>query len=95
MKKVSETGIEKFTEQIGSGDLVMNIRVETTAEGKRVSAPVVRDEKQLAQLIRETDGSTLLTIRKDATLSAEEFSDVFTKSAAVLAEIFDIKDVEE
>ena len=69
--------------------------METTADGKRVSAPVLRDEKQLAQLIRETDGSTLLTIRKDAILSAEEFSDVFTKSAAVLAEIFDIKDVEE
>ena len=95
MKKVSETGIENFTEQIGSGELVMKIRVETTADGKRVSAPVLRDEKQLAQLIRETDGSTLLTIRKDATLSAEEFSVVFTKSAAVLAEIFDIKDVEE
>lgn len=94
MKKVSETGIEKFTEQIGSGDLVMNIRVETTAEGKRVSAPVVRDEKQVAQLIRETDGSTLLTIRKDAVLSAEEFGDLFTKSAAVLAEIYDIKDGE-
>ena len=94
MKKVSETGIEKFTEQIGSGDLVMNIRVETTAEGKRVSAPVVRDEKQVAQLIRETDGSTLLTIRKDVVLSAEEFGDLFTKSAAVLAEIYDIKDGE-
>lgn len=92
MKKVSETGIEKYTEQIGSGDMVMNIRVETTAEGKRVSANAVRDEKQIAQLIRETDGTTLLSIRKDAALSAEEFSDLFTKSAAVLAEIYDIND---
>lgn len=92
MKKVSETGIEKFTEQIGSGDLVMNIRVETTAEGKRVSAPVARNEKQVANLIRETDGMILLTIRKDAVLSAEEFGDLFAKSAAVLAEIYDINE---
>ena len=92
MQKISETGIEKYTEQIGSGDLVMSIRVETTAEGKRVSAPVVRDEKQAAQLIRETDGSTLLTIRKDAALSAEEFGDLFAKSAAVLAEIYEINE---
>ena len=92
MKKVSETGIEKFTEQIGSSDLVMNIRVETTAEGKRVSAPVARNEKQVANLIRETDGMILLTIRKDAVLSAEEFGDLFAKSAAVLAEIYDINE---
>ena len=90
MEKISETGIEKFREPIGSDGLVMNIRVETTAEGKHVNAPITRDDKQLAQLIRENDGSTLLTIRKDAVLSAEEFGEIFTKSGSVLAEIYGI-----
>lgn len=94
MEKISSTGIEIYKEPIGSNGVLMKVRVETTEEGTHVSAPVLRGDKQLAQLIRENDGSTLLTIRKDAVLTAEEFSDIFTKSAAVLAEVYGIGDGE-
>lgn len=90
MQKISETGIEKFRETIGSQGVVMNIRVETLNEGKRTYADIVRDEKSEGQLIRETDGSTLLTIRKDADLTAEELAEVFTKSGEILVEVYEL-----
>lgn len=93
MEKISETGIEKYIERIGSDGIVMNIRVETTSEGKRVNANVVRnDEKTEAQLIRECDGATLLTVRKDADLTVDEFKELFTKCGNVLANLCYVND---
>ena len=94
MKKVSETGIEKYTEEIANGALVMNIRVETTEDGKAVNAPVRRNEKVVATLTSENDGSIFLSVNKDANLSAEELTDLFAKSASVIAEIRGIKQPE-
>ena len=87
MRKISETGVEKYTEEIGNSGLVMNIRVETTADGKKVNAPVKRADKTVACLTRETDKSVFLSINSDANLSAEEFSSLFSKSVSVLNEL--------
>lgn len=87
MEKVSETGIEKFREKIGTDGLIMNIRVQKTADGTSFNAPVVRGEKKVATLSSETDGSFMLSAEKDANLSPAEFFDLFKKSADVLAEI--------
>ena len=87
MKKVSETGIEKYTEEIGSEGIVMNIRVETTAEGKKVSAPFVKEDKKIGSLTSEIDGSIFLSINKDAGLTPAEHFDLFAKAASVMAEI--------
>ena len=89
MKKVSETGIEKYTEEIGTEGMVMNIRVETSADGKKVSAPIVKgeNEKKIGSLISEVDGSIFLSIDKNANLAPEEHFDLFAKAASVMAEI--------
>lgn len=94
MKKVSETGIEKYTEEIGTEGMVMNIRVETTADGKRVNAPVKKGEKTVATLTSENDGSIFLSVAKDAGLIPAEFFDLFAKSASVIAEIRGIEQPE-
>lgn len=91
MEKVSATGIENYTESIGSNGAVMNIRVETTPEGIFINAPVKKDGKELALLARQQDGKTILVIRADAAITSEEFFDVFNKSAEVVAEIVGIR----
>ena len=95
MKKVSQTGIEKYTEEIGNEGAIMNIRVETTAEGISVNAPVRRNEKKIATLTSESDGSAFLSVEKDANLSPEEFFDIFHKSASVLAQIRGIEEPDQ
>lgn len=90
MEKVSQIGIEKYTENIGSEGAVMNIRVETTANGKAINAPVKKGEKNVATLTRNEDGSIFLDIKKDSQLSAAELQDLFTKSFAVLSEVLEI-----
>ena len=91
MKKVSETGIEKYTEEIGAEGMVMNIRVETTANGKSVNAPVRKGDKTVASLTSETDGSIFLSVHKNAGLTPEEHFDLFAKAASVIAEIREIE----
>ena len=87
MKKVSETGIEKYTEEIGTNGIVMEIRVETTADGKKVSAPIKKGDKTIATLTSETDGSIVLSVNRDAGLTPAEHFDLFGKAASVMAEI--------
>ena len=94
MEKVSQTGIEKYTEKIGE-DIVMNIRVETNADGKKVSAPYKRGEKTIGSLTSETDGSIFLSVNKDANLTPAEHFDLFAKAANVIAEIRGIEAVAE
>ena len=80
-------GIDKYTEEIGSDGMIMNIRVEITADGKKINAPVVKNEKTVASLSSETDTSLFLSIDKAANLTPEEHFDLFAKCASVVAEI--------
>lgn len=91
MEKVSTTGIENYTETIGSNGAVMNIRVETTPEGKFINAPVKKDNNEVAILARQQDGKIILVVKAGAQITKEEFLDIFKKSADVVAELTDIK----
>lgn len=91
MEKVSTTGIENYTEKIGNDGAVMNIRVETTQEGKLINAPVKKDKIELAVLARQQDGKIILMVRAGVEMTKEEFFDLFKKSAEVISELTDVK----
>lgn len=90
MEKVSATGIENYTEKIGNDGAIMNIRLETTPEGKLINAPVKKNGKELAILARQQDGKIILVVRANVEINKEEFSDIFNKAASVLLELVGI-----
>lgn len=91
MKKVSETGIEKYTEEIGTGGTIMSIRVETTADGKYLNGQVKKNDKTVSTLSIENDGRIFMSVSSDANLTNEEFYDLFPKAAAIVGEILGIE----
>ncbi len=91
MEKVSATGVENYTEKIGSNGAVMYIRVETTQEGILINAPIKKGKTELAVLARQQDGKNILLIKSGVEITTDEFYDIFKKSAEVIAEIIGIK----
>lgn len=91
MKKVNQTGIENFTEDIAGG-LTMDIRVETTDYGKQFNASVKSEledgrRRQIVSLSQEIDGQILMSVVKESGLTEEQLRDVFAKSAEVVIEV--------
>lgn len=91
MKKVNQTGIENFTEDIAGG-LTMDIRVETTEYGRQFSASVKKEledgrRRQIVSLSQEIDGQILMSVVKESGLTEEQLRDVFAKSAEVVIEV--------
>ena len=91
MKKVNQTGIENFTEDIAGG-LTMEIRVETTEYGRQFSASVKKEledgrRRQIVSLSQEIDGQLLMSVVKESGLTEEQLRDVFAKSAEVVIEV--------
>lgn len=91
MKKVNQTGIENFTEDIAGG-LTMEIRVETTEYGRQFSASVKKEledgrRRQIVSLSQEIDGQILMSVVKESGLTEEQLRDVFAKSAEVVIEV--------
>lgn len=87
MEKISETGISKYSENIGKEGTKMEIRVETTKGGKNIFGRVVKDGTEAAVLSRDVDRGIILSVTKPTVLSDEEFDELFSKSASVIREI--------
>ena len=90
MKKVNQTGIENYTEDIAGG-LTMDIRVETTEYGKQFNAFIKKEQdgvdRQIMTLSQELDGSVIMSIVKESGLTDEQLRDIFAKSAEVIIEV--------
>ena len=91
MKKVNQTGIENFTEDIAGG-LTMDIRVETTEYGKQFNASIKTEQedgrkRQIMSLSQELDGSVIMSIVKESGLTDEQLRDIFAKCADVIIEV--------
>lgn len=90
MKKVNQTGIEEYTEDIAGG-LTMKIRVETTEYGKQFNAFINKEQdgasRQIMTLSQELDGSVIMSIVKESGLTDEQLRDIFAKSAEVIIEV--------
>lgn len=95
MRETEAKSVRCFTEDIGSDGAVMEIRLETNGERKKVYAKVMKDGREVAFASREESGEIILSVKRQSELTGEEYLDVFRKSGLCIAQLAGIELPEE